>query len=203
VSEQRRPLTLKEFRELRGMSVEELADESGVPAQMIERWEGVGMDAAPITRKADFFAYHQLAALGEVLGFDRVKVPFAASEAEPGDMVITAFRPSERLERLVQEALDTEGVNVRIAVPTERWGVVLKSADEVTPEERQAIDSYEAEEAAHNEERLRVLGAILTLMEGRDEDVTVEEALEQADQELSADLDRLQEDEQDEEPGTT
>jgi hypothetical protein len=38
-------------------------------------------------------------------------------------------------------------------------------------------------------------------MEGRGQDVTVEEALQQADQELAEDLDRLQEDEADQESG--
>ncbi len=202
MSEQRRAPTLKEIRELRGMSVGELADRSGIPAELIERWEEVGVDAAPATRKADFFTDHELPALGEILDIgEAVKVSHAASEAEPGDIVVTAFRHSESLERLLQEAQETDNLELRIAVPTEKWGVVLKSPEDVTPEDRQAIASYEAAEAVHNEQRLRVLEAFLGVMEGRSEDVTVEEALEQADQELAEDLDRLQDDEEDQEPG--
>jgi transcriptional regulator with XRE-family HTH domain len=134
MSEQRQTPTLKEVRELRGMSVREFADQSGIPAQLIERWEEVGVDAAPATRKADFFAASELAVLDEILDFGgRVKVSFAATEAQPGDIVITAFRHSENLERLLQEAQETDNMELRIAVPTERWGVVLKSPEDVTP----------------------------------------------------------------------
>ncbi len=202
MSEQRRTPTLKEIRELRGISVVELADRSGIPAQLIERWEEVGVDAAPATRKADYFADHELPALDEILEFgEAVKVPYVPSEAEPGDIVVTAPGHSESLERLLKEAQETDNLKVRIAVPTEDWGVVLKSPENVTPEDWQAIASYAAAEAVHNKQRLRVLEAFLGVMEGRSEDVTVEEALEQADQELGEDLNRLQEDEADQEPG--
>jgi transcriptional regulator with XRE-family HTH domain len=45
--------TLREWRELRGLTVEELADAIGHEPSLVERWEAIGWDWEPYTSDGD------------------------------------------------------------------------------------------------------------------------------------------------------
>ena len=182
--------TLKELRELRGVSLEELADRTRIPQELLERWEEIGIDAAPCTWKADFWADEELSVILEVLDADRVRPKFAPTSPEPGQLVIESPKDPALMDLLTQRALE---LGLRVAVPTEKWGVVLKDAHALTPDDTQAIADHSAAEAAHSEERLERIKAAMWLLEGHDGDTTLGEALDAADEDLERDLRRLSE----------
>ena len=181
------------LKELRGLSLEELANRTGIPKELLERWEEIGVDAHPVTWEADFWMDNELSVVMDVLDADRLKPKFAPTSPEPGQLVIESPKDPALTDLLIQRA---EELGLRVAVPTEKWGTVLKDARVLTKEDTQAIADYQEADAAHQEERLERIKAYLWLLAGHNEDTTVGEALDAAAEELERDLERLSEGEE-------
>jgi transcriptional regulator with XRE-family HTH domain len=186
--------TLKEWRELREITLEELAERTGIPLAVLERWEEIGIDAAPYSREADFLRDNYLSVVLWELGASSVTSSYTPTNPEPGQLIIESPEDPEVMDFLLGRAKE---LGLRVAVPTEKWGTVLKDAHDLTGEDAQAIADHQEAEAAHHEERLKRIRTAIGLLEGHEEDTTLgEEALDAADEELERDLKRLSEGEE-------
>ncbi len=177
--------TLKEWREHRGLSLEELAGRVGVDAIMAERWEEIGLDAEPGSRYGDYLIHKIMEALEVEEGLRLKDVP---SEPNPGDLVITGG-PGVDIEDLIERA---EELNIRIAVP-DRFGLSLKPLkDGISEEDYAAIAEHHDRERAHSEAILRRMEAALELLGGNSgewrEGQTMGERLEEVGREVGEDL---------------
>lgn len=178
--------TLKEWREHRGLSLEELAGRVGVDAVMVERWEEVGLDAEPGSRYGDYLIHKIMEALEVEEGLRLKDVP---SEPKPGDLIITGG-PGVDIEDLVERA---EELNVRITVP-DRFGLSLKPLkDGVSEEDYAAIAEHFERERAYSMGVVRRMEAALEMLGGNSGEwkpgQTMGERLEEAGREMGEDLD--------------
>jgi transcriptional regulator with XRE-family HTH domain len=133
--------TLKEWREHRGLSREELAGRVGVVESMVERWEEVGLDAEPGSRLGDLFIGKLMEALEVEEGLMIEHVP---DSPKVGDLVITPG-PDLGIEELLERA---EELNLRIVIP-DAWGQTLKPPAEATDEDYGAIEEHFRKESAY------------------------------------------------------
>ncbi len=142
--------TLKEFRELRGMSLAELADRSGIPQQLLERWEEVGIDAAPATRKADFFSDVCLAgaAAQEVLAGDGEPVELAGNDLSGATLLLGSLGgSSDQMRAAADDAEErAEGILRR------EWAAVEAVAARLV--ERDGLDGDEVARIIERGERV-------------------------------------------------
>lgn len=178
--------TLREWREYRGLSREELAGRVGVHAGAVRRWEEIGLDCEPGSRAGDYIVGKVMEALEVEEGLKLEHVP---SEPKPGDMVITPG-PGVDIEDLIGRA---EELNVRIAVP-DRFGLSLKPLkDGLTEEDYAAIVRHFDRERAYSEGVVRRMEAAMEMLGGNDgswrEGQTMGERLDEAGRELGEDLD--------------
>ena len=177
MGEERAP-TLKELRELRGLSLEELADRTRIPQELLVRWEEIGIDAAPCTWKADFWADEELSVILEVLDADSVRPKFAPTSPEPGEIVIDT-PDSDLLDLLIDRGAE---LRLRVAIPTEKWGIVLKYAHDLTDADIQAIADYEEAKTAYLEERIKCTEAYMNFLKDQPQGTIVDEAIDAANE---------------------
>ncbi|MBA2693953.1 MAG: helix-turn-helix domain-containing protein [Rubrobacter sp.] len=178
--------TLKEWREHRGLSLEELAERIGVTVLMVERWEEIGLDAEPGSPLGDRFIHKIMEALEVEEG---LVFPHVPDSPKPGDLVIT---PGEGME--VEDLMEyAEELDVRVSVP-DRFGLSLKPVKGVSEEDFAAIAGHHARERAYSEAVVRRMEAALELLGANSGEwkpgQTVGERLEEADRKLGEDLDR-------------
>jgi transcriptional regulator with XRE-family HTH domain len=131
--------TLKEWRELRGYTVQELADRTGFPPARIRRWEEVGFDFYADTREGDPLFQEAMTKLNRVLGPipEGMSVVEAPSQPVPGDWVL---RPVDT-EILDELASRREEYGARLVVPT-RWGPAIKEYKDTTLADHKAKGEY-------------------------------------------------------------
>ena len=140
--------TLKELRELRGLTLEELADRTNIPKTKLRRWEEVGLDAAPYTTAATL-AEDNLESVLDVLDADNVTHPsYTPSTPEPGQLVMDC-PDNLQLMNLLWERADE--LALRVAVPSKKWVTLLKEPPNVTLEDVRAIHDHEAAEIGFTE----------------------------------------------------
>ena len=140
--------TLKEWRELRGLSIAELAERTGVPQATLKRWEEVGLNAAPYTTAATLVEDSLEAVLDVLDAPDVVHPSYTPSTPEPGQLVMDC--PEDpRLMNLLMERADE--LALRVAVPNKEWGTLLKEPSNVTPEDVRAIYDHETAEIGFTE----------------------------------------------------
>lgn len=177
--------TLKEWRELRGLSREDLAQRLGLTALMVERWEEVGLDAEPGSRYGDYLVGRIFDALDIDGSLNLEDVP---SEPNPGDVVI---RPEAGLDIDELLKLAEEPDAVRIAVPNE-WGLSLKPIGELAEEDHAALVEHFRQERAYSERMVERLDNTLDMLGGNDgtwkPGQTVRDRLEDLDREIGEDL---------------
>jgi transcriptional regulator with XRE-family HTH domain len=135
--------TLKELRELRGFSRDELAEMIRVDPEDLARWEEVGLPVYLGTKDDALFAFYVFPRLVDALNaYDNViEAVEAPTEARPGDLVLS-------LGALLQIDPDTscfladhaKEINLRVAVPN-RWDIALKRLENVVPKDWEAIVS--------------------------------------------------------------
>lgn len=180
--------TLKEWRELRGLTREELAQRIGVTADMVERWEEIGLDYEPGSRAGDYLVGKIMEVLEVEEGLRLEHIP---SEPKPGDLVIT---PAAGAESLLEEILEhSEELHVRMAVP-DGCGLSLKPPRDLTDEDQGAVEEHFKREAAYAlsvSERMKNVVEMLGGDTGEwREGQTMRERLEEVGRELGEDLDR-------------
>jgi hypothetical protein len=142
--------TLKEWRELRGLSREELADKSDVDLEDIARWEEVGFPTYFSSRQGDALSQSFVGPLMEAPNAkEGVAATDAPVEAEPGAYVLDLAKLGE-LDSGVVEFLreHAEEIGLRMAVPN-RWDVALQPFENLEPEDVQVVIGYGEAEAAH------------------------------------------------------
>lgn len=184
---------LKEWREHRNLSREDLAERAGFPVEAIERWEEVGFDVEPGSRGGDVVVNRLMNVLDAGEGMRTKYVPDAP---ESGDLVITpaGFPGYGGAGGLVEEILEhSEELNVRMFVPDE-FGGRLVNIEDFSDEDDAAIQEHFDREARHAG---RMLGRIENLVEmlGGDsgawkEGQTAGERMGEMGRELDADLGR-------------
>jgi len=179
-------MTLKEWRELRGLSREDLAERAGVTASMVERWEEIGLDAAPGSRYGDHLVGRLFGALDIDGSLILENVP---SEPNPGDLVVTPGAGVEPGD-LLKLVADPDAV--RIAVPND-WGLTLKPVHELTEEDHAAMAGHFERERAYSERMMARLDNALELLGGNSGEwkpgQTVADRLEEMGRKMSKDLD--------------
>jgi transcriptional regulator with XRE-family HTH domain len=157
--------TLKEWRELRGLTREELAEKAGVSERVIGRLEEVGDPTYANTLEGDTFLNHVIGPIMEALELDE-GVAFAEvpKEVRPGNVVLDMAALWELDEGVVRFLLEhAEELDVRLAVPN-GWDVGLKSYEYVTEADHKAITEYLAGEAAYVEAMAEHHGNIAALL---------------------------------------
>ncbi len=170
--------TLKEWRELRGLSAQEVADRVGVDLSRYQRWEEVGFDWDSDTREGAELLDLYVAKLMRVFGLpdEGLVVNDVPSKPNPGDLVV---RGVPEIVRLLSEYGDE--INPRMAVPT-RWGIVLKPTKDVTFEDHKAIGEHakaDGEFLQRKAEIVEEVGEFIEAQQGsEDEDITLGEAAE-------------------------
>jgi len=158
--------TLKEWREQRGLSREELAERTGVDAVLLARLEEVGDPTYADTIEGDAFLKEVIGPIMEVLGLEEGvamdKVPIDAAAGayvlDPGAL----SKLDEDVECFLAE--HAEEIGLRVAVPN-RWDVGLKPYADLEEADYEAIVAYKAREIAHNRaiaEYARNMYAMLT-----------------------------------------
>jgi transcriptional regulator with XRE-family HTH domain len=159
--------TLREWRELRGTSREELAEQSGVEPAMIARLEEVGDPTVPNTIEGDRFANTVVAALMKALdAHGGIAIGSVPANAMPGHLVLDLMA----LARLDEDVADfltrhAEEIHLRMAVPT-CWGIGLKNYEDVSEADYQAIVNHNQRQLLHAEAMAdRVRGYIALLEE--------------------------------------
>ncbi len=151
------PRTLREWRELRGLSREELAEATFLEEELIARIEEVGVPSRASMRKDDDFTDEVLGSIMEVLNLkEGLHLNDAPIETQPGDFVLN---PVE-LAKLNPEILEflqshAEELSLRVAVPNE-WDVALKPCADIRWEDCEAIGDWCREEAAYIQESGRL-----------------------------------------------
>ena len=181
--------TLREWREHRDLSREELAERIGVTENMVERWEEIGLDAEPGSRYGDYL----VGRITDALRVDGVlHLEHVPDSPNPGDLVITPG-PGVDIEDLLERA---EELNVRVAVPS-KWGPMMKPIEELEAADHKAIAAELRREAAHSARIAGLLGNTLEMLGGISGEwkkgQALGERLEEADEELGRDLDRRSE----------
>lgn len=176
--------TIQEWRELRSMSIEGLAECIGVPESMVERWEKIGLGAEPGSLTGDYFMSRLVEALDAGEG---LKISYVPDSPNPGDLIITPGRtPGFEIEDLLDRA---EALNLRVAVP-DPYGMSLKPPKNLTDEDNAALIKHFKRERAYSESVVRRMTSTLELLgDGWEEGQALGQRLEQADKELSQDLD--------------
>jgi transcriptional regulator with XRE-family HTH domain len=136
--------TLKEWRELKGWSREELAAQTGVGADLIARLEEVGDPTYGAgTRMGERFFQEVISPLADALEAGAISMEVVPGEPMPGHYVFDILL----LEELDPEAAEflwthVEELDLRIAVPN-RWGVGLKTLEQAdTQEDAEAIAAW-------------------------------------------------------------
>jgi transcriptional regulator with XRE-family HTH domain len=157
--------TLREWRELRGLTREELAEKVGVSANIIARLEEVGDPTYADTLEGDTFLNHVIGPIMEALdlkeGVALTEVPVGV---RPGYVVLDIAALWELDEGAVRLLLErAEELDLRLAVPN-GWDVGLKRHEDVTEADRRAITKYLAGEAAYAEAMGEYHGNIAALL---------------------------------------
>ncbi len=157
--------TIREWRELRGLSREELAEAAGIDADLIARLEEVGSPTYSNTIEGDAFANAVIGPISEALGADIIRLPDVPLDARPGALVLDLVALYE-LDGSVADFLieHAEEIGLRLAVPN-RWDVGLKSYADVGKADFEAIVAQIEREATHGlamVERLEDNLALLT-----------------------------------------
>ncbi len=161
-----KPRTLKEWRELRGLSREELAEQTFLDEKLIARIEEVGVPAPASIRKTDDFTDEVLGSIMEALDLEEgISFNDAPIEANPGDMVLDPSRLA-KLDPGILEFLQShaEELNLRVAVPNQ-WDVALKPYADIRGEDLKAMSEWRREEAAYAAEMGRQYMNMAALME--------------------------------------
>ena len=132
---------LKEWRELRGFSCNELAEIVGEDPEDLARWEKVGYPFYFGTKVEALFVFYVLIKLVDALKvqdnvIDAVEAP---TEARPGDFVLSiGALLTVDPDTFCSLAEYAEEIGLRVAVPN-RWDVVLKRFEDLVPEDWEAI----------------------------------------------------------------
>ncbi len=160
------PKTLKEWREFRGLSRQQLAEATFLEEKLIARIEEVGVPTRASVRKDDDFTNEVLGSIMEALDLEEdIYFNDAPIESSPGDFV---FDPSKLadLDPGIVEFLQNhaEELNLRVAVPNQ-WDVALKPYPDIRREDLEAIRDWCHEEAAHAAEMGRQEMNIAALMQ--------------------------------------
>jgi hypothetical protein len=142
--------TLKEWREVRGLSRDELAERTGVDTETIARLEEVGDPTYVCTRESDEYTNVVIGPIMEALGLQGgVELAEVPSEARPGHFVLDPSALSELDEGVARFLMEhAEEIDLRCAVPNE-WDVGLKRHEDVTEADGRAIKEYCDREAAY------------------------------------------------------
>jgi transcriptional regulator with XRE-family HTH domain len=148
--------TFKEWRELRGLSREELAEKTWLDEELIARIEEVGVPTPASIRKADDFGSEVLDSISEALDIEEgVGYDVAPIEANPGDYVLnpTALAALDPgiVEFLKEHA---EELDLRVGIPNQ-WDVALKPIGKVSLEDAENIKAWRQEENAYRKEMLQ------------------------------------------------
>jgi transcriptional regulator with XRE-family HTH domain len=142
--------SLKEWRELGGLSRAELAESVGVDAEIIARLEEVGHPTYADTMEDDAFLDSVIGPIMEVLGLkEGVSLTEVPSKVKPGNIVFDAaalWELDESVARFVME--HAEEIDLRCAIPN-RWDVGLKRDEDVTEADSREIKEYCDREAAY------------------------------------------------------
>jgi transcriptional regulator with XRE-family HTH domain len=142
--------TLKEWRELRGLSRDELAERVGVDAETIARLEEVGDPTYADTIEGDAYLNGVIGPIMEALGLDGgVALTELPSAARPGCFVLdpaALWELDESVARFIIE--HAEEIDLRLAVPN-KWDVGLKPHEYVTEADVRAIKEYCDKEVAY------------------------------------------------------
>lgn len=182
----KKDMTLKEWREFRGLTREGLAERAGVTASMVERWEEVGLDAEPGSLYGDRLAGLLMDALDIRDG--SLRIEHVPSEPRPGDLIVG---PETGLEIEDLSKLAGNPDALRVAVPNE-WGLSVKPVGELTEEDDAAILRHFERERAHSERMLSWLDNTLELLGGNSGEwkpgQTVADRLEDLDRKIGEDL---------------
>jgi transcriptional regulator with XRE-family HTH domain len=144
--------TLREWRELRGFTREELAEKVGVPARVIARLEEVGDPTYTNTIEGDAYLNGIIGPIMEALGIDGgVALAEVPRKARPGHLVLDGATLSELDEGIVRFLIEhAEEIDLRLAVPN-KWDVRLKRHEYVTEADAKAIKEDCDREVAHME----------------------------------------------------
>src|SRR5215217_3297613 len=135
--------TLKEWRELMGLSRDELAERTGVDTETIARLEEVGDPTYTSTIERDEYLDEVMGPIMEELGLQGgVELTEVPNEARPGHLVLDLAALLE-LDKAVARFLmeHAKEINLRCAVPN-KWDVGLKRFEEVTEADGRAIKEY-------------------------------------------------------------
>jgi transcriptional regulator with XRE-family HTH domain len=151
MTEEQKARTIQGWRELRGLSREELADKSGIPAALIAQLEDAGEPFESGTSAGSRFSNRVYGALNEALGARAgFLVPTAALVDAPlGHWVLDgtalADLDADVAGFLIEHA---EKIGLRVAVQTEH-GILLKDYENVDSDDFQYIVDYHAREAEY------------------------------------------------------
>ncbi len=142
--------TLREWRELRGLSRAELAEATSLEEELIARIEEVGVPTPVSTRKDDDFTDEVLGSIMEALDIEEdIYFNDAPIEAKPGDFVLDPSKLAD-LDPGISEFLQShaEELDLRVAVPNE-WDVALKPYADIRREDLETIRDWCREEAGY------------------------------------------------------
>jgi transcriptional regulator with XRE-family HTH domain len=155
--------TLRDWRELRGLTVEELADMIGQDSERVERWEELGWDWEPYTSAGDAEDQEVINSLFAALGIEGgIAGVHAPPAPEPGQYVVDPAKlPEDMLRFLVENA---EEVGVRVSLPS-RWGAYLKAHAFLEPADLEALEAHYAGEAEHSARMGAMLSNIVARLE--------------------------------------
>jgi transcriptional regulator with XRE-family HTH domain len=174
--------TLKEWRQLRGLSRDELAARVGIDAETIARLEEVGDPTYANSIEGDAYLNSVIGPIMEALelkeGVSLAEVP---GEARPGNFVLdlaALWELDEGVARFLME--HAEELDLRCAVPN-KWDVGLKRHEDVTEADGRAIKEYCDREVAYMKAMGEEHANIAALLEehATDENQKTGEVLEQ------------------------
>ncbi len=158
--------TLKQWRELRGLTIQELAEATFLEEELIARIEEVGVPMPASMRKADDFTDEVLGSIMDALDVkEGVRFNDAPIEAQPADFVLDPTALAE-LDAEILEFLQShaEEISLRVAVPN-KWDVALKPYANIRREDYEALREWCREEAAYAAEMEQWHGDMAALME--------------------------------------
>jgi transcriptional regulator with XRE-family HTH domain len=143
--------TLREWRELRGMSREELAEKSGVDEDMIARLEEVGDPVESGTIEGDVFARRVIGPILDALdAHDGIAIASVPMDVTPGHWVLDFAALSDLDDSIADFLVEHAGeIALRVAVPN-RWGIGLKRFADVDGADAQAIVDYNRRQIRHS-----------------------------------------------------
>ena len=142
--------TLKDWRELKGLSREELAEIASVDAETIARGEEVGDPTYVNTIEGDAFLNEVIGPIMDALGLkEGVSLTEVPSKPKLGTFVLDLAGLSELDESVARFVLEhAEEIDLRCAVPN-KWDVGLKRHEEVTEADARAIKEFCDREVAY------------------------------------------------------